>query len=50
MFNANIVDKINFEQFCGWIYYDQNLYIKYGFEELMLATSLVIFDNVMFEA
>ena len=50
MFDANIVDKINFEQFCGWIYYDQNLYIKYGFEELMLATSLVIFDNVMFEA
>ena len=50
MFDNNINDKINFEQFCKWIYYDQNLYIKYGFEELNIATSLVIFDNVIFEA
>jgi len=49
MFDNNITDKINFEQFCKWIYYDQNLYIKYGFEELMIATSLVVFDNVVFE-
>ena len=49
MFDSNINDKINFEQFCKWIYYDQNLYIKYGFEELMLATSLTVFDNVVFE-
>ena len=49
MFDNNINDKINFEQFCNWIYYDQNLYIKYGFEELMIATSLVVFDNVVFE-
>ena len=50
MFDTNIVDKINYEQFSKWIYYDQNLYIKYGFEELMLATSLVVFDNFVFEA
>ena len=50
MFDNNIDDKINFEQFCKWIYYDQNLYIKYGFEELMIATSLTVFDNVVFEA
>ena len=49
MFDNNIDDKINFEQFCKWIYYDQNLYIKYGFEELMIATSLTVFDNVVFE-
>ncbi len=49
MFDNNIDDKINFEQFCKWIYYDQNLYIKYGFEELMIATSLIVFDNVVFE-
>ena len=49
-FDANIVDKINFEQFCKWIYNDQNLYIKYGFEELVIANSLIIFDNVVFEA
>ena len=49
MFDTNIVDKINYEQFSKWIYYDQNLYIKYGFEELMLATSLIIFDNFIFE-
>ena len=49
MFDKNIEDKINFEQYCKWIYYDQNLYIKYGFEEIILATCLIVFDNVVFE-
>ena len=50
MFDKTIDNKINFEQFCNWIYHDQNLYIKYGFEDLMIATSLVVFDNIIFEA
>lgn len=50
MFDSSIEDKINFDQYTKWIYHDQNLYIKYGFEELMIATSLVVYDNVVFEA
>lgn len=49
MFDSKIDDKINYEQYTKWIYYDQNLYIKYGIEELMIATSLVVFDNFFYE-
>ena len=49
MFDKNISENINFELFSKWIYYDQNLYIKYGFEELMIATSLTVLDNFKLE-
>jgi hypothetical protein len=49
MFDPNINDNISFEQYKKWIHNDQTLYIKYGFKTLMIATSLIIFDNVTFE-
>ena len=49
MLDPNISDNISFEQYKKWIHNDQTLYIKYGFKTLMIATSLIIFDNVTFE-
>ena len=49
MLDKNISENINFELFSKWIYYDQNLYIKYGFEELMIATSVTVLDNFKLE-
>lgn len=48
MFDPNIKDTLSFEQYKNWINNDQILYIKYGFKTLMIATSLVTFENVVY--
>ena len=49
MFDPNIVDNISFEQYVKWLHKDQNLYIGYGPKKLIIATSLIDFDNVQYE-
>ena len=49
MLDSNITDSVSFEQYVKWLSNDQTLYIKYGFKKLMIATSLIIFDEVGFE-
>ena len=49
MFDSTINEIISFDQYRKWIYNDQTLYIKYGFKSFMIATSLIIFDNVEFK-
>ena len=48
-FDPSIKDKVSFEQYQKWINEDQTLYIKYGFKNFQIATSLIIFDNVIFQ-
>ena len=49
MFDPNIIDNISFEQYVKWLHKDQNLYIGYGPKKLVIATSLLDFDNVQYE-
>lgn len=49
MFDSNINETVTFEQYRKWLDNDQTLYIKYGFKTFMIATSLIIFDDVQFQ-
>ena len=48
-FDSSIKDNISFEQYTKWIDEDQTLNIKYGFKNFQIATSLIIFDNVIYQ-
>ena len=49
MFDPDISDSISFEQYIKWLNNDQTLYIKYGFKTIMIATSLIGFDDVEYD-
>ena len=49
LFNPSITDNISFDNYKKWIYNDQTLFIKYGFKTINIATSLIIFDDVIFD-
>lgn len=48
-FDSSIKDNLSIEQFKKWIDEDQTLNIKYGFKKFQIATSLIIFDNIIFQ-
>ena len=49
LFNPSITDTISFDNYKKWIYNDQTLFIKYGFKTINIATSLIIFDDVILD-
>ena len=49
MFDSTINESISFEQYRKWILNHQTLYIKYGYKDFKIATSLIIFDGVEYQ-